>query len=66
MEFVVLFVLEAMAAFVCAAVGLNMMTLCRWRFSDMTKEELARYWRGVIIVVVGMLPLLLTMIFFLP
>ncbi len=61
MGIVILLVLEVFVAIVCLGVGLDMMPLYRSRFSDMTAEELARYWRGIIIAVVGVFPFLVTL-----
>ncbi len=61
MELAVLLVLEVFVAIVSVSAGLDMMPLYRSRFSDMTAEEHARFRRGLLIALAGMLPFLLTM-----
>lgn len=59
MGFVILLLLLGLIALVGAAAGLHMMPLHRRTFSAMTREEHARYWHGLAIVLVSLVPLLL-------
>lgn len=59
MGFAVLTCILVVIAFIGACAGISMLPLHRRTFSVMTREERARYWHGLAIVLASSSPLLL-------